>query len=465
MVFEEKEQQKLDVFVLLGDFLRQAKRMFFLGLALIVACSAGATVLARSTYTPYYEAYASFTVRVSNPLYSDISSYNEKTAQMMADTFPSLMGSDLLKYRVQEELGLSYTPSLSVTATAQGSLLTLSVRNSDPQTAFDILNAVIKCYPEISQFVVGSTQLVLLDESGLPSRPATSFNAKQHILLGATIGAIAWILILLGAIMLKNTVHNEEELHKVLNTPCLGQIPSVKTTKKMPCPLIFKLKGKSGFAESMRLLRLRIEKEMEAAEKRVLLVSSAIPGEGKTTIAINLAASLAQKGKSVLLLDCDLRNPSVAKNLSTTSHPLTGKNSLIDVLNGNIKVGDAIQTTGLSRLHVISGGPGGQAENVILLSQKRMALLIQVAKEQYDYIILDTPPCSMLADASELAELAEYGLLVIRQDYASRDQIMDGVQRLSDSNLPLIGCVLNNVRKNVSGDYGYGYGYGSDEKE
>ena len=88
MVFEEKEQQKLDVFVLLGDFLRQAKRMFFLGLALIVACSAGATVLARSTYTPYYEAYASFTVRVSNPLYSDISSYNEKTAQMMADTLP-----------------------------------------------------------------------------------------------------------------------------------------------------------------------------------------------------------------------------------------------------------------------------------------------------------------------------------------------------------------------------------------
>ena len=460
MEFQENEKQELDIWVLLSDALRLIKRTWLLGLVLILVCSLGMTLMARRSYQDSYEAYASFTVRVSNPLYATVSSYNEKTAQMMADTFPSILTSNLLQNRVMEKLGISGVPSLRVSATAQSSILTLTVRDSDPQRAYDVLKTVIECYPEVSEFVVGSTSLVLLDESGVPTTPVTSFSTRYHLIRGAIVGAVLWAACMVLMVLLKNTVHNEEELRKTLNTPCIGQIPMVKLTKKNPHPLVFKIKGKTGFVESVRLLRLRIEKEMAATGKKVLLVSSAIPGEGKTTIAVNLAASLAQKGKHVLLLDCDLRNPSVAKTLSTKGHPLVSTNNLIDVLNGAVKVGDAIQSTGLERLHVISGGPGKKADAVTLLSQDRMSMLIQAAREQYDYVILDTPPCSMLADASELASLAECALMVIRQDYASRDQIVDGVSRLGDSKLPLVGCVLNIVRKNVAGGYGYGYGYG-----
>ena len=102
MEFEEKEGQKLDLYILLEDFLRQAKRMWILGLLLVTVCGAGLGFVKSRSFTPMYQAYASFTVRVTNPLYGGISSYNERTAQAMADTFPTILTSELLRSRVSE---------------------------------------------------------------------------------------------------------------------------------------------------------------------------------------------------------------------------------------------------------------------------------------------------------------------------------------------------------------------------
>ena len=314
---EAKEQQELDIFVLLEDFLKQARRMWLLGLVLVLIFAAGLTLRERLAFRETYEAYVSFTVRVSNPLYASVSSYNEKTAQVMADTFPSILTSNLLQKKVMDSLNIGSVPSLSVTASAQASILTLRVRDTDPERAYKVLNAVIEFYPEVAEFVVGSTSLVLLDESGLPTQPTSTFNIRYYLIRGGILGAFLWCVLVAAMILVKNTIHNEEELRKSLNTPCLGQIPSVKLSRKMPYPLIHRYKGGSGFGESVRLLRLRVEKAMEEEGKKILLVSSAVPGEGKTTISVNLAVSLSQKGKRVLLVDCDLRNPSVVNTLST----------------------------------------------------------------------------------------------------------------------------------------------------
>ena len=212
---EEKEQQKIDIFILLEDFLRQVKRMWILGLVLAVVCSAALAFRARSSYREVYEAYASFTVRVSNPLYASISSYNEKTAEVMAETFPSILTSNLLQRRVMEELEITGVPTMTVSATAQSSIFTLTVRDTDPQRAYDVLNAVIKCYPEVSEFVVGSTVLVLLDESGIPTTPVNSFSFKSHALKGAVLGTGVWCALVVVLILMKNTIHNEEELRKI----------------------------------------------------------------------------------------------------------------------------------------------------------------------------------------------------------------------------------------------------------
>ena len=475
MEIEKTEQQGRDTFVLLDDFLHQAKRMWLLGLALILICAAGLTFVQRRAYRPVYEASASFTVRVANPLYASVSSYNEKTAQVMADTFPSILTSGLLQRRVMDELGIDEVPAMSVSATAQSSILTLKVRDTDPQRAYDVMSAVIACYPEVAEFVVGSTVLVLLDESGMPTAPVAEFNYRYYITRGAVVGAAVWCVILAFLVLMKNTVHNEDELRKTLNAPCLGQIPAVKVSRKRPYPLLHRYRSESGFSESVRLLRLRVEKAMQENGQKILLVSSAIPGEGKTTVSVNLAVSLAQKGRWVLLIDCDFRNPSVAKTLSSRSHPLDEGRNLTNFTGSGEAAGALAQATDVEGLFVIVGNADGKADYFDAPTQARLTKLIRYARDKYDYVILDTPPCSLLTDAAEAAEAAEAGLMVIRQDYASRDQILDGAQRLSDSRLPIIGCALNNVRESLSGSkeygygycygYGYGYGYGSKSRQ
>ena len=455
MEFEEKEEQKLDLFVFVDDFLKEAKRRLVLALVLILVCGIGMAGYRYMTYSPVYKATASFTVKVTNPLYSSVSSYNTKTAEQMAATFPHILTSGVLQERVKEHLGISYVPSVSVSANSSSSIITMEVTDSDPQRAYDVLNAVITYYPEIAEFVVGSTMLVLLDESGVPADPVNSLNVKGPAVRGAMFGAALWVALNAVVALSKNTIHNEEELKRMLSTPCIGQVPSVKTSRKNICPLVHKSKKQPGFAEAVRLLRLHVEKLLDEQQKKILLVSSAIPGEGKTTISANLGISLARKGKQVLIIDCDMRNPSVAKALQTPCH-----NSLVDYLHGKATVRDVIMPTDVENLFIISGGNGGKsyAEQ---LSQERTAFLIQAARNLFDYVILDTPPCSLLADAAEISELAECGLMVIRQDFASRDQIMDGIQRLGDGNLPIIGCVFNGVSRSLSNGYGYGYGYGN----
>lgn len=460
MEIEKREKQELDLLVLFEDFLRQAKRTCILGLVLILVFGSGMAFLKHRTYSPTYEAYASFTVRVANPLYSNISTYNEKTAQVMVGTFPSILTSGLLQQRVMEELELTDEPVMSVTAASHSSIFTLKVRDTDPQRAYDVLNAVITCYPEVAEFVIGSTVLVLLDESGLPEHPVAPFSLPYHFIRGAAIGGILWCGILFFLILIKNTIHNEEELRRTLNTPCLGQIPAVSVTKKMPYPLMHRFSSDSYFSEAFRLLRLRLESALHEDGMKVLLVSSAIPSEGKTTVSTNLAVCLTRIGNRVLLIDCDLRNPSVANALSFGGRSLNRENTLMKAMADHTDPMEMIQPTDVDNLFVLLSGPGSKSDPFGNRLKNQMAQLLQKVRSQYDYIILDTPPCSLLSDASEIADLADAGLIVIRQDYATRDQILDGVQLLAECKLPIIGCIFNNVRKGLSGSYGYGYGYG-----
>ena len=454
MEFDEHEEERnLDLLNLVSDVLKIARRRIFLCILLVAVFAAGFGGRSYLSYSPIYTASASFTVRVGNPLYASTNNYNVKTAEQLAATFPSILTSGVLQNRIREHLQIASIPGISVSASENTSIITMAVRDSDPQRAYDVLNATITYYPEIAEYVVGSTTLVLLDESGVPTAPNNPFSILPALKKGAFIGAALWAAIVTVLALLKTTIHSEDELKKVLNTPCLGQVPTIKIPGRTPCPLVTKHNKRPGFSESIRLLRIRVQKAMEG--KNVLLISSAIPGEGKTTISVNLSASLALHGKKVLLVDCDLRNPSVAKALAITS-----AKSISDFVSGKSSMEDIVMPSGIENLSIIPGGEGGKNNAAEILSNAKTAELVQALRKQYDFVILDTPPCSLLADAAEVAELADCGLLVIRHDFSSRNQILDGVQRLNDSDLPLIGCAFNNVHQGLVSHYGYGYGYG-----
>lgn len=453
----EKEIMGIDLRVLALDLLRGAKRLLWLGVLLVVIGTAFFVWRTWWSYSPVYQASASFTVFVTNPLYSGSRTYNSSTAEQMEKTFPYILTSGALSDVVKKELGLSYLPPISASAMKNTNIFTLSVTSGDPQLAYDVLNATIKCYPSVAEFVVGPTEMNLLDESGVPTAPINHQNYVGAVKRGAMIGAVLWAVVVLLFALTRSTIHNEKELERIINLRCIGMVPLAKGYRKgkkgSACPVLNQENDKFGFGESVRLLRIRVEKEMREQGRKVLLVSSAIPGEGKSTVAANLAIALAHKGKRTLLVDCDLRNPSVAK--------IFGKENRVGLsayLDQEVEAEKIICPMETKNFFVVFGGtPVPNAAE--LLARKKARDFIDAAREIFDYIILDTPPCSLLADAAELAELADCAVMVIRQNTASRSRILDGVQLLSDSGLPLIGCVLNGVERGVlKGSYGY-YGY------
>lgn len=222
MGHEKKAASMIDLVALLNDCLRQARHLWKLLLVMILIISCLLSFLSYWSYNPVYEASASFTIKVANPLYATVDMYNKETAEQMAKTFPYILTSGVLQQRIRDHLDISYVPEISAKVLQNSTIFTLTVRDSDPQRAYDVLQAAITCYPEISDFVVGPTQFYLLDDTGVPTAPVNSFSLKTCIIMGAAIGIFCWCLFVLISALLKNTVQNEEELRKLLNLPCMA---------------------------------------------------------------------------------------------------------------------------------------------------------------------------------------------------------------------------------------------------
>ena len=209
-----------------------------------------------------------------------------------------------------------------------------------------------------------------------------------------------------------------------------------------------------GFLEAIRTIRTRVMREMNRVGGQVIMITSSVPGEGKSTIAANLALSLAERGKQVVLVDMDLRNPSIGKVLGMKGQTKIG---MSDILKGKCAAEEAIQSLEEWGLDVIVGG-NPQSDPAKLLSTKRLGEVVDGLEERYDYVVLDTPPAAMLSDASAVAGCADCALYVVKQDYARIERIAEGMDMLTISKLPIIGAILNGAERTFGGYGGYRYG-------
>lgn len=454
---EEKELNlpKIDLIFVIRIWLRYARRFWALALVLMLLCSVVLGINGYRAYTPVYEARMSFTVRTANPLYAGIKSYNNATANQLHATFPYILRSAILQQRVREHLGVSWIPNVSATVLENSNIFTMTVRHSDPEWAYQVLQAVVECYPQVADYVVGATELVILDDSGVPQRPLYDLDLKDSMILGAAAGLMLWVLLILLLTISRRTIHNEDELKRTLNYQCLGIVPATKVVNRgSSCPLIHKDNGRFGFGESVRLLQMHVQKEMQNQGHKVLMVSGATPGEGKTTIAVNLAIAFARKGHRVLLVDCDMYNPTVARSLGADSI-----RTLREYQAGTAEQTELFLKSDIRHLYLLMA----DMDIKDVQNKELLQAVLKATRQTFDFVILDTPPCSLLVDTAELSDLADSALMVIRQDYASRTQIIEGVRLLTDNGLPLLGCAINGVSGNLASHgyrYGNGYGYG-----
>lgn len=195
---------------------------------------------------------------------------------------------------------------------------------------------------------------------------------------------------------------------------------------------------KSIAAESYRTLRTNIQYSSFDKEYRVIVVTSSEPGEGKSTTAGNLALSIAQDNKKVILIDCDLRKPSIHKKFKISN--LVG---LSDVMVGKEELTKVVHRYGKNLVILTSGKiPPNPSE---MLSSKTMSNLIETLKESFDYIILDTPPVQAVTDSQILSTKADGTILVVRAERTKKESVQNAVNLLKKVNANIIGTVLNGV--------------------
>ena len=442
---------------ILDDMWRGFKKFFLLCFLIMAICGAALYMREKTDYTPIYQAYSSFVVETKtaygyNQTYSD-----ETTAGQLSKTFPYILTSGTLADIVAESLGVDSIPaSISAEAIPDTSIFTINVTASNAQTAYDVLQAVIKYYPQVAEYIIGDTQLTLMDESGVPEKPQNPQNFIGAISKGVAAGAALSLFLLLVYASTRRTVRREEDLKKYLSISYLGSVPRARGKRRKSKKTVL-LDGNGNtivLRESFRTIRTRVTKVAEEDDLKSFIVTSAASEEGKTTVAVNLAISIAKKGKKVVLLDCDLRHPSVAKAMGVTAN----EKGISDLLDRKADLKSVMIRYGEYELDVLPGKESVQ-DPTVLLGNGYLEKLLKVLRKNYDYVIVDTPPCGMLSDASVVARMTDGAVMVVRQDCARIDRILNGVENIADTGSDLIGYVLNSTEMGITG-YGYGYGYG-----
>jgi non-specific protein-tyrosine kinase len=296
-----------------------------------------------------------------------------------------------------------------------------------------------------------TVQLHVTSPATAPSRPATP-NTVLNLALGVLLGLLIGASLAVVRDILDTRIKSADALAKAASSPTMGVI--VEDGKTARHPIATRAGTRNMRAENYRQLRANLQFANVDQHPRVIAVTSSIPSEGKTTVAINLASTLAEAGFSVCLVDADLRRPTIAKVLGLLS-PV----GLTSVLIHQIELSEAMQNAGAS-FYVLTSGPTPPNPSEVLASSY-VRDVIRSLLDKVDYVVCDTAPLLPVADGSEVAALADGTLLVARHGLTTDAHIKRAVHTLDRVDAKLLGVVLNRVPMRKNSEYGYSY-YRSD---
>ena len=438
------------------------KKHWYIIAVLAGICCVGFTLYSYSAYAPQYTAAATFTVTPkgdSLSAYTSISS--NASTQQLEKTFPYIITSAPLTRVVAEDLGLSDVPgTLTATAVEDTNLFTITVTSSNYETAYNVLKSVINNYPSVAEYVVGATDLVLVVPPSASSTPINPISYREKALIGTAVGALLGLLIVFFLENLNHTVRHPDEIRKLLNNQRLGSIVKVvkkKSSHSTGSLTIDDAHTDPRFKESVFSIRNKIIKLCADQKINSVMVASTTTNEGKTTVAANLAIALAKKHYRTVIIDCDLRNPTVRQQLNIPESCSLG---IVDVITGGCSLQDAIVKTKKNGLYVLPGTiPVNNASE--LMGSKQLADLVGALEKIFDYVVIDAPPVGIVSDALEMKDYVGGLVFVVRQDYAKVSKILDSISLFGYSKIKILGCIFN-MASGVLSTRGYGrYGYNS----
>jgi succinoglycan biosynthesis transport protein ExoP len=394
---------------------------------------------------------------------TDLAQGSNFTAKQIS-SYAEVATSPLVLTPVITRLGLGTTPkelAESVSATvpvAETVILEIAATDRDPARAAQIADAIGQELSNAADVLTPpkedgtkAVQATTIARAQVPDKPSS-----PKIVRNLGIGLILGLLLGLGVAVLRHVldtkVRNENDVRALTDSPILGVVAYDQEVSSHP--VILRDQPLAAPSEAVRRLRTNLQFIDIANRPKSIVISSSIPGEGKSTIAINLAVSLADSGSRVILVDADLRRPSVAEYLS-----IEGGVGLTTVLIGRAVVKDVVQPLGSSSLDLLPAGqiPPNPSE---LLGSMAMADLLEQLSASYDMVLLDSPPLLPVTDAVVLSNLAGGALVVVGADRIHRPQLQQSLESLETAGAHLFGIVMNKIARREAAAYAYGYGYG-----
>lgn len=462
--------KEMDLHFFIGILLQRWKVLLITAIA-VAACTFGVT---KYLVKPSYESSVTlFFGRImdagtdANNTYSGDYTRSLSIGLQLANDYRELLNTNHVKQSVldyiQKEHGVIGEPEydVNVSLVRQTRVLKVTVTTKNPELSMQIADAFSVIFMQETKKILGLQNAQIIDPALLPEKPC-----GPAVLKFTAVGFIFGFLICFGLFillaLLDNTVKSSDQIAEDFEQPIIGTIPENEDVCKDNFKGNYIVSIAEGAvadrsSESYRSSRVNLEysgfsKENEA---RVIVVTSSIAAEGKSFNSSNLAASLAESGKKVLLINCDLRKPTLQKMFQKSSaigltNYLVGEKSVDEIKEKNLLD---------LPLDVIFCGPVPPNPSRLLTSEQ-FDKLIEAQRKEYDYIILDTPPILETSDAANVGRCCDGVLLVVRANYTHTKLIRETITQIKQMKLNLLGVLLNRSASRKLNGYGYGYGYG-----
>jgi capsular exopolysaccharide synthesis family protein len=422
----------------------------------------GAVAFAVSaTIGPSYTTDMQFFVSTADSGSTSDAFQGNQFAQQRVASYTGLLTGDELAVRIIDELDLDLSPeevaakieARTVTGTV---LIDVAVTDSSPARAERIADALGKAFPEFvadletpGNDAATPVDVEFTDRPGAAVAPSPPL-AVRNTVAGALLGLLLGAGIAIARVLLDRTVTAQEDAEELAGAPVTGvvfrddELNSQHTIER----------AGARTAEQYRQLATSLQYLNVDQPPTVIMVSSAVPSEGKTTMVVNLAIALADAGHRVTVVEADLRRPKITEYLELVSGA-----GVTNVLAGSADLDDVLQRFGDGALRVIAAGPTPPNPGR-LLGSSQMALLLEELRGQNDYVLVDAAPLLPVADSRGLAAQVDGVLLSVRHGSTSKDQLAEAAAALQGVGATTLGVVLNMVPRN--GDLAAAYAYGLD---
>ena len=446
------------------DFLNYLKKYVLVIVVVALVLIIGVFIYDKSIKKPLYTTYTTIILTKSNETQTGttITQNDILLNQKLVETYSKIIKSKLVLEQVISETGVTYTAeelseNVSVEAYENTEMLKISVTDQDPELAANIANSIAQVFSGEIAKIYQINNISVVDVAVTPEEVSNN-TLKRDLLIALFISIFGTIGVVFVVYYFDDTVKLTDDLEEEIGMPVVAKVfkSDIGSKNNRKVELLAQKYPKSVVSESIKTLRTNLQFSSVDEDIKTILITSSIPGEGKSFISANLAISFAQTDKKVLIVDCDMRKGRQHR-IFKLSNTKGLSNLLIDDMT-NYK--DYINKTSIKNLYIITRGtvPPNPSE---LLNSNKNSELIKILRSKFDIIIFDGVPCNGLPDSIIMSKLVDKVLIVSSESVTPRSVLESTKKQLKNVEAPVAGDVLNNVNRKNS-KYGKYYGYYGD---